>query len=565
MPKRSYRRRSIGTSDPAYGVSQAYNFLKKRARNNYKWQSGLNALPDDVKPDYQAQWDRAKIYGRGAYTTGRGKFGFKKFLKGAGRVGMDLAASGVLGPEASMAAGMVNSYQGTGAYYNSLFPGQTNGAVPNFNGDGDEIGTTMFSHSEYLGNIVSTTTFDNALFTLNPGLGQTFPFLSQIAANYEEYEFLQLAFSFKSLLSDATASGSIGSVIMVADYNATRPLITTKFEMMGKTGVISAKPTEDIVCGIECDPDKNSGSAGRYIRTGAISDDEDLKSYDWGTFQIATDGMQNNVDTIGEIWVSYTVKLRKPRLYAALGKTIASDSFKIASFNDTDFSWTGSSVAGVIEKIKLTGWPYYASPYNNIGCNIEMWKTARTTTETDTPVVCLRVVFPDNVLSQSFLVEFSCTGIITFGASGIDGSNCVWSCKNCTPDRGALATVCYTGDSDSYAGSAQAIYKAGDNTTSLTPAANLPIKDTDAYQFPVYPNSMNSDDRGCIFRQVFNVDGTFGTETYVEIQILLKSAAAQTAQIQHPMFWITQFNRLSESGVNMLPVDSQANYITKAI
>lgn len=74
----------------------------------------------------------------------------------------------------------------------------------------------------------------------------------------------------------------------------------------------SCSPSVSMVHPIECAGRKNVLS-NQYIRTGAIPTGADQRFYDLGLTQFATQGQQA-ASTIGEIWVSYHVKLMKPKI-----------------------------------------------------------------------------------------------------------------------------------------------------------------------------------------------------------------------------------------------------------
>ena len=188
---------------------------------------------------------------------------------------------------------------------------------------GDETNAITISHTEYIGDITpSTDGFQTQYFlALNPGLPQTFPWLSNIAQFYEEYEFVQLIFNVKSLVTEGN-SDSKGSVILATQYNPLSPAFRNKQQMENYDFANSAKVTQDMHHGVECDPRKNSGSAIEYVRTGAIPAGQDLKTYDLATLQIATNGAKAGL-TVGELWVTYKVVLRKTKLLlaGAVGRT----------------------------------------------------------------------------------------------------------------------------------------------------------------------------------------------------------------------------------------------------
>lgn len=215
---------------------------------------------------------------------------------------------------------------GDGAINKNIRGSRGINTVPTFASVKDEQGDITVQHREYVGDIFANKAgeyFENKAFDLNPGLQRTFPWLSQLAMNFDEYVFIQLAFTFRSTISIATSSGDgqTGMVILCTDYNPDHPKFDSKQRMMEYDGAQSAKCTISAVHGVECDPSKLAGDQAKRMRTAPVLVHGNKLDYDLGKFQIAISGtpaaLQNN--TIGEIWVSYTVLLRKPKYYQALG------------------------------------------------------------------------------------------------------------------------------------------------------------------------------------------------------------------------------------------------------
>lgn len=182
-------------------------------------------------------------------------------------------------------------------------------------------GATVVTHREYIGDIISGTTagsFNVQSFLLNPGNSITFPWLSNLAAQYEEYSWHGMIFEFRTTSSDAlnSTNTALGTVVMATEYNANRASFTSKVQMENYEFAQSAKPSLSQIHGVECDP-REGVLSKLYVRdnspsvTGAV---EDARFYDFGTFQIATSGMQASAVTVGELWVSYCVELYKPNL-----------------------------------------------------------------------------------------------------------------------------------------------------------------------------------------------------------------------------------------------------------
>jgi len=186
-------------------------------------------------------------------------------------------------------------------------------SVPAFSGE-----TTVITHREYIQDIISSSTaggFKVEDFSLNPGLSATFPWLSSIAQNYEEYDISGMIFEFKSMSGQSinSVNTALGSVVLATQYDPTRPGFEDKQEMENHFFAQSSVPSQSVMHAIEC---KKGLSPVKtlYIRTGAKPSDADLRWTDFGNFYIATVGLQGTSINLGELWVSYKVTLRKPRL-----------------------------------------------------------------------------------------------------------------------------------------------------------------------------------------------------------------------------------------------------------
>ncbi len=180
--------------------------------------------------------------------------------------------------------------------------------------------TNVVCHREYLGDVLSTTSFVNMVYRLNPAEDRTFPWLASIAQSYQEYKFHGLIFEFRPLITDFVTAGSPGFVIMATNYNAAAPIYTDKYEMENSEFAASCKPTTNLVHGVECAPSQTSLPL-KYVRADAPTTEK--QNYDLGNFQIATNNPNLAADTIlGELWVSYCVEFFKPVLPKTLGGII---------------------------------------------------------------------------------------------------------------------------------------------------------------------------------------------------------------------------------------------------
>jgi len=197
--------------------------------------------------------------------------------------------------------------------------------VPQF----QDIGrANVIAHREYIGDLITSPTpgaFLNRTFSINPGQLETFPWLSTIAQNYEQYKIHGMVFYFKTTSGESVASTNtaLGTVIMATDYNVNAVPYASKSEMENSQFAQSLKPSISAMHGVECAPSELP-LKNYYVRTGAIGASDSLKWYDTANFQIATQGFQAASVNIGEIWVTYIVEFFKPQIPRTFGGDIHS-------------------------------------------------------------------------------------------------------------------------------------------------------------------------------------------------------------------------------------------------
>ena len=226
-----------------------------------------------------------------------------------------------------------------------------------------DISEVMYSNREYIGDLYapSSGAFTLTKYDVNPGLMSTFPWVSQLAMNFEEYEMFQLAFTFKTTIGEvAVTNGQSGSIYMATQMNPDSRTFANKEEMMMYNGSGSSKITQHQIQGVECDPTKIAGSPQKYVRFGNVPTGEDKKDYDLGILSIALENVPNTYwgQQVGELWVSYTMKLRKPRLVSGNAYNCLRDVFM------TDGA-TAPSILG-----NPGGSTLIAGARNSLGCTI---------------------------------------------------------------------------------------------------------------------------------------------------------------------------------------------------
>lgn len=185
---------------------------------------------------------------------------------------------------------------------------------------GRTAGTTVIQHRSYVADVNSVAgTFNIASYQINPGDSRTFPWLAPIASNFEEYTIDGMVFEYKSSSGDSYGGSStaLGTVIMATEYNIANRVFPNKSEMENHFFAQSAKPSINQLHAIEA---KNSTMPldVLFVRSSGVPNGYDARFYDLGRFSIAVDGTPVS-QKVGELWVTYQITLRKPRISDAFG------------------------------------------------------------------------------------------------------------------------------------------------------------------------------------------------------------------------------------------------------
>lgn len=176
--------------------------------------------------------------------------------------------------------------------------------------------STRVSHREYIGDVSGSVGFVNNTYHLNPGNAALFPWLSRLARFYEEYEMHGLVLQFITTSSVLGASGNpnLGAVIMATSYDVVDPAFPNKQVMESYQFSTSVVSSANACHPVECAPQLTTFPR-RYTRDPLepLPNNVDLRCYDMGLFQIATQG-QPSTGTIGELWITYDCSFLKPRI-----------------------------------------------------------------------------------------------------------------------------------------------------------------------------------------------------------------------------------------------------------
>lgn len=202
--------------------------------------------------------------------------------------------------------------------------------------------TVVVRHREFIAQIKGSQNFSvQATYQLNPGLINTFPWLSGIANNFQEYTIKGMVFHYVPTSGNAVSAtnGALGSVMIQTTYRSTDSAPSNKVEMLNEYWACESVPSETFCHPIECDPKENPFNV-QYIRTQGVPTGDSQLMYDLGTTYVATSGQQADNFTLGDLWVTYEVELRKPLISSNV--TSATQTFRSRWVGGTIAAGTGS-------------------------------------------------------------------------------------------------------------------------------------------------------------------------------------------------------------------------------
>lgn len=209
-----------------------------------------------------------------------------------------------------------------------LASNQSNYSSPEFEYLSGESDAVIVRHREFLGDFSTTVTWSNGTYIINPCYKKSFPWLSKIARNYQQWSPLGIVYEVVSTCGNAVSStnAALGTTIVSTQYNAFANPFIDKTQALNNYFASSAKTSENQVHPIECKIDERpTPILYTYSHLGNTADEdpvlyssEDRRLNDLGIVNVAHVGSQA-VYTAGELWVSYEIALLKPwvQRYAA--------------------------------------------------------------------------------------------------------------------------------------------------------------------------------------------------------------------------------------------------------
>ena len=211
-------------------------------------------------------------------------------------------------------------------------------SIPMMHHEGQSI---VVRHKEYLGEVYGSINYTvRQSFELNPGNSSTFPWLSGVAAHFQEYKIRGLVFHYVPTSGSAVSATNpaLGSVMLQTSYRSNDSAPSNKVELLNEYCSNESVPSEPFAHPVECDPRENPFNV-QYVRTGAVPTGDSKLLYDLGVTHLAVSGQQIDEKVVGDLWITYEIELKKPILDSNVtAKTIS------RSIEFTGGAYTGSNL-----------------------------------------------------------------------------------------------------------------------------------------------------------------------------------------------------------------------------
>lgn len=180
-------------------------------------------------------------------------------------------------------------------------------------------GAIRVSFGEYLGDIAMTEDYSVVSYPIDPTNPNTFPWLSKIAGNFQQWQLMGAVFILKSLSSDVAIAPTqgLGSVFGAVRYDVNSQQPTSKAAILNSMFSSSSKPSQNIALPVECAREQTAQPILKILEQGTMP--SDMQLYRIGWLDIATEGAANSYPSALELHVTYDIQLLKPKVDNAAG------------------------------------------------------------------------------------------------------------------------------------------------------------------------------------------------------------------------------------------------------
>jgi len=223
-------------------------------------------------------------------------------------------------------------------------------------------GTRTIIYKEYVQDILGSVNFATVTFACNPGLSNLFAWLSGQALFYQEYTVKRLKFCYET----EKAKTLSGKVMFAFLQDSSDPAPASKQEMLENLLKAANAIYEPFCLPISMTNFPALGKS-RFIRSGVLAANLDVKTYDIGQLVVATQGCADTT-AIGELYIEYEIELRTPLQSAAqLANAFSSHIVGNTAVTNAAVLGTAPIITGGLDIVAATGGGTSIITFNKVG------------------------------------------------------------------------------------------------------------------------------------------------------------------------------------------------------
>lgn len=184
---------------------------------------------------------------------------------------------------------------------------------------------TVLTRAEFIGDIKTHPThvgmFHVQKFRINPASKTTFPWLSNLAVNWDKWRANGIIFEFQTCTSAYATNTGLGNIYTACDYDVLDNMYTDKAEMVNSAYATQSILNNNVWAGIECAPETLQNRVFYTLPDGApMPAGDSARSYDLGNFMVATsDSPLPPGTTVGSLWVHYEFYMMEEQVPRGVG------------------------------------------------------------------------------------------------------------------------------------------------------------------------------------------------------------------------------------------------------
>jgi hypothetical protein len=202
----------------------------------------------------------------------------------------------------------------------------TNNGAPMFSPSREGM---IVRHREYIRDVNGASSFTNTSTLLNPANGTLFPWLSNLAKNFETFQWRGLLFYYNPTSGSISSTQSLGTVILSTNYDVLNAAFASKSEAEAYQFTTSCVPSSEMTHPIECKPSAVVSPRMYITDVTSLTDlpaHADPRLYFTGLMQQMVVGCPST-EALGELWVSYEVEFFTPKKPGALSEALTATSY----------------------------------------------------------------------------------------------------------------------------------------------------------------------------------------------------------------------------------------------